>query len=121
MPTSTTEVCRLMGLDQDKLIRKIRRLGLRNCSRALSRGGKRDLSKGIGSDASYNPANGGYGAGNSAGLNVDEFSGQLGQIGQKSMRILSDSFATLQTGVKASAPHPADIQRLFRGFRLYFG
>lgn len=69
------------------------------------------MLQGIGSDSSYNPASGGYGgAGAGAGggvsspggLNADEIGGQIGQIGQKSMRFLSESFATLQTGVKAS-------------------
>lgn len=57
--------------------------------------------QGLGSDSSYNPASGGYGGGGGGGgLNADEIGGQIGVIGQKSMRFLSDSFATLQTGVK---------------------
>lgn len=60
--------------------------------------------QGLGSDSSYNPASGGYGGGGagggSGGLNAEEIGGQIGVLGQKSMRFLSDSFATLQTGVK---------------------
>lgn len=58
--------------------------------------------QGLGSDSSYNPASGGYGGGGGggAGLNAEEIGGQIGVLGQKSMRFLSDSFATLQTGVK---------------------
>lgn len=67
--------------------------------------GRRGYSslQGIGSDASYNPSSGGYGGGvGGGGMNAEEIGGQIGQIGQKSMRFLSESFATLQTGVKAS-------------------
>ncbi|CAN0047446.1 unnamed protein product, partial [Laminaria digitata] len=66
-------------------------------------GGGPNRMQGIGSDASYNPASGGYAGGGGGGMNADEIGGQIGQIGQKSMRFLSDSFATLQTGVKETA------------------
>lgn len=62
--------------------------------------------QGLGSDSSYNPASGGYGGGGGGGgLNADEIGGQIGVLGQKSMRFLSDSFATLQTGVKVGNRH----------------
>ncbi|CAN0260056.1 unnamed protein product, partial [Hapterophycus canaliculatus] len=67
--------------------------------------------QGLGSDSSYNPASGGYGGGGGGGLNADEIGGQIGVIGQKSMRFLSDSFATLQTGVKETA-HTLEEQQI---------
>lgn len=74
--------------------------------------------KGIGSDASYNPSSGGYGGGSGAGggLRTDELTGQIGQIGQKSMRFLSDSFATLQTGVEKTA-HTLEEQKIGQTLR----
>lgn len=35
-------------------------------------------------------------------MSADEIGGQIGQMGQKSMQFLSESFANLQTGVKVS-------------------
>eukprot|EP00752_Nemacystus_decipiens_P005143 g4667.t1 len=68
--------------------------------------------QGLGSDSSYNPASGGYGSGGGGGgLNADEIGGQIGALGQKSMRFLSDSFATLQTGVKETA-HTLEEQHI---------
>lgn len=66
----------------------------------------RAILQGIGSDASYNPASGGYGGGGAVGpggMNTEDIGGQIGQMGQKSMRFLSESFANLQTGVKVNS------------------
>ncbi|CAM9256736.1 unnamed protein product [Scytosiphon promiscuus] len=67
--------------------------------------------QGLGSDSSYNPASGGYGGGDGGGMNADEIGGQIGVIGQKSMRFLSESFSTLQTGVKETA-HTLEEQQI---------
>ncbi|CAM9748573.1 unnamed protein product, partial [Choristocarpus tenellus] len=53
--------------------------------------------EGLGSDSSYNPQSGGYGGMASGG---DELTGQMGLLGQKSMKFLSSSFAQLQTGMQ---------------------
>lgn len=66
----------------------------------------RAILQGIGSDASYNPASGGYGGGGAVGpggMNTEDIGGQIGQMGHKSMRFLSESFANLQTGVKVNS------------------
>ncbi|CAM9251142.1 unnamed protein product, partial [Pylaiella littoralis] len=82
-------------------------------ARMRDRFGGSNRMQGMGSDSSYNPASGGYGGGGGAGggLNAEEIGGQIGAIGQKSMRFLSDSFATLQTGVKETA-HTLEEQQI---------
>ncbi|CAM9189125.1 unnamed protein product [Ectocarpus fasciculatus] len=69
--------------------------------------------QGLGSDSSYDPASGGYGGGGrgGGGINADDIGGQIGVMGQKSMRFLSESFATLQTGVKETA-HTLEEQQI---------
>ncbi|CAM9784401.1 unnamed protein product [Ectocarpus fasciculatus] len=69
--------------------------------------------QGLGSDSSYDPASGGYGGGGrgGGGMNADDIGGQIGVMGQKSMRFLSESFATLQTGVKETA-HTLEEQQI---------
>ena len=76
-------------------------------------------SQGIGSDASYNPTSGGYGSGSSpGGLSPEEIGGQIGQMGQKSMRFLSQSFSTLQTGVERTA-HSLEEQKIGQSLRYF--
>lgn len=62
--------------------------------------------QGLGSDSSYDPTSGGYGGGGrgGGGMTADDIGGQIGVMGQKSIRFLSESFATLQTGVKVIHP-----------------
>ncbi|CAM9538395.1 unnamed protein product [Ascophyllum nodosum] len=118
-PMDANSMERLAGESDSEYIARQSALRDQASARMRDKFGGANRMQGIGSDATYNPTSGGYGSGSSpGGLSPEEIGGQIGQMGQKSMRFLSQSFSTLQTGVERTA-HSLEEQKI--GQSLSYG